>query len=411
MNNKILFFYPGDIEGKNVEHVAASGRVKNLSRIIEKTGYEVILIGTEDVSDPKINIKSGITETKVDGFKTYIIKVNNNKNSFFSDGKLLYKYLERIYQKNPEISKIIFYGTTLRFSRSINKFCKRNQLESISSVNEWGNINTQGKLNFYLQKLGISFVRRNFNKTIVISTLMEKYFRKNKNNITVRVPSVFDISKYSEIVEEYLKNIRKQKYSDTNNSIKFAYAGSIKNQKDYTANFIIALSKLESSLLEKCRFYIYGSTEESLLNALEELGEKKSLDKLTDTLVFKGFYPHEELIEELYKLDFMVLLRPDLPYANAGFPTKFGESLTLGLPVFANITSDLDLFMKDGINSIVVESEKVSDIVRSLEDIIGKFEYPNYEMKINAFDTGKKFFDLNNYVESMTLFLGKSNEK
>ncbi len=411
MNNKILFFYPGDIAGKNVEHVAASGRVKNLSRIIEKTGYEVILIGTEDVSNPKINIESGITETKVENFKTYIIKVNNDKNSFFSDGKILYKYLERIYKENPEISKIIFYGTTLRFSRSINKFCKNNHLESISSVNEWGNINTQGRLNFYLQKLGISYVRRNFDKTIVISTLMESYFNKNKNNITVRVPSVFDVSKYSQAVEKYLEDIRKQKDSEVDNFIKFTYAGSIKNQKDYTANFIIALSRLNSNLLEKCKFYIYGSTKESLQKALEELGEEKSIDKLADVLVFKGFYPHEELISELYKLDFMVLLRPDLPYANAGFPTKFGESLTLGLPVFANITSDLDLFMKDGINSIVVESEKVSDIVTSLEDIISKFEYPNYEMKINAFDTGKKFFDLNNYVESMALFLGKSNEK
>lgn len=407
MDNKILFFYPGDIEGKSVEHVAASGRVKNLAKIIEKSGFEVILVGTEAVSDFNMDIAAGITETEVDGFKTYIIRVGNNKGSFFSDGKILYKYLEKIYGINPEISKIAFYGTTLRFSRSINKFCKKNQLESISSVNEWGNINTQGRLNFYLQKLGIAYVRRNFDKTIVISTLMEKYFNDNKNNVSLRVPSVFDMSNYSGTVEKYLENLKNKKDNEADNYIKFTYAGSIKNQKDYTANFIIALSRLESNLLEKCRFYIYGSTKESLQKALEELGEERVIDRLSDTLVFKGFYPNQELIEELYKLDFMVLLRPDLPYANAGFPTKFGESLTLGLPVFANLTSDLNLYMQDKVNSVVVESEEISDVVSSLENVIRNFEYPNYEMKTNAFETGKKFFDLNNYIEEMSLFLGK----
>lgn len=407
MDNKILFFYPGDIEGKSVEHVAASGRVKNLAKIIEKSGFEVILVGTEAVSDFNMDIAAGITETEVDGFKTYIIRVGNNKGSFFSDGKILYKYLEKIYGTNPEISKIAFYGTTLRFSRSIIKFCKRNQLESISSVNEWGNINTQGRLNFYLQKLGIAYVRRNFDKTIVISTLMEKYFNDNKNNVSIRVPSVFDMSNYSGTVEKYLENLKNKKDNEADNYIKFTYAGSIKNQKDYTANFIVALSRLEFKLLKKCRFYIYGSTKESLQKALEELGEERVIDRLSDTLVFKGFYPNQELIEELYKLDFMVLLRPDLPYANAGFPTKFGESLTLGLPVFANLTSDLNLYMQDKVNSVVVESEEISDVVSSLENVIRNFEYPNYEMKTNAFETGKKFFDLNNYIEEMSLFLGK----
>ena len=108
MDNKILFFYPGDIEGKSVEHVAASGRVKNFSKIIEKSGFEVILVGTEAVSDFNMDIAAGITETEVDGFKTYIIRVGNNKGSFFSDGKILYKYLEKIYGINPEISKIAF---------------------------------------------------------------------------------------------------------------------------------------------------------------------------------------------------------------------------------------------------------------------------------------------------------------
>ena len=52
--------------------------------------------------------------------------------------------------------------------------------------------------------------------------------------------------------------------------------------------------------------------------------------------------------------DFTVLLRPDARFAHAGFPTKLVESLSLGVPVLANVTSDISEYVRDGREGILL---------------------------------------------------------
>ena len=55
-------------------------------------------------------------------------------------------------------------------------------------------------------------------------------------------------------------------------------------------------------------------------------------------------------------VQFDVLLRySDLRYTKAGFPTKVVESLASATPVITNITSDLEMYLKDGENSVISE--------------------------------------------------------
>ena len=65
--------------------------------------------------------------------------------------------------------------------------------------------------------------------------------------------------------------------------------------------------------------------------------------------------------------DFSVLLRTENSrLAKAGFPTKISESLVHGVPVICNLSSDLNKYLVDGVNSIIVKGENPEDFTSSL---------------------------------------------
>ena len=77
----------------------------------------------------------------------------------------------------------------------------------------------------------------------------------------------------------------------------------------------------------------------------------------------------------------------------AGFPTKFSESISCGVPVITTKTSDLCNYLQEGINGFWLEE----DIEESISKI---FKTKNIqelkEMKKNV-DT--KIFDFKNYIK------------
>lgn len=74
---------------------------------------------------------------------------------------------------------------------------------------------------------------------------------------------------------------------------------------------------------------------------------------------FVNFYTNvkrEQLINAIMHSDFSILLRnSDEEFAKAGFPTKISESLFYGVPPITNISSDLNDYLIDKYNSIIVE--------------------------------------------------------
>ena len=79
-----------------------------------------------------------------------------------------------------------------------------------------------------------------------------------------------------------------------------------------------------------------------------------------------GRMSHFDSIRLVMKSDFSVFLRRDARYANAGFPTKFVESIGVGTPVIANLTSDLGNYLDDGETGFVVADCSVEELKRSL---------------------------------------------
>ena len=81
---------------------------------------------------------------------------------------------------------------------------------------------------------------------------------------------------------------------------------------------------------------------------------RQKLAHMKKNVVFCGKMSNAAVRQMIYDSDFTILLRDSKTSTNAGFPTKVSESMAMGVPVLANITSDIATYMTDGENGIVL---------------------------------------------------------
>ena len=65
-----------------------------------------------------------------------------------------------------------------------------------------------------------------------------------------------------------------------------------------------------------------------------------------------------DAVKAVQEADFQMLIRDSNLKNNAGFPTKFVESISCCTPVIATLTSNIDDYLQDGVNGFIVSSER-----------------------------------------------------
>ena len=104
--------------------------------------------------------------------------------------------------------------------------------------------------------------------------------------------------------------------------------------------------------------------------------------------------------------DFTILLRDSKTCTNAGFPTKVSESLSLGVPVIANATSDIAMYVRDMVNGCIVpDPHDIEGIADKIESLIALTREQKDAMRIKAIEDSAFYFL--NYVEKFKAFLKK----
>ena len=118
-----------------------------------------------------------------------------------------------------------------------------------------------------------------------------------------------------------------------------------------------------------------------------------------------GPLPQHEMGDFLRSADFSLLLRPDATYSRAGFPTKFVESLGYSTPVIANLTSDLDQYLLDGVTGFVVSGATATDLALAIERAMGLTLDERERMRGHARDMALRAFDSTAYVAEIDRLL------
>lgn len=383
MNCKTILIVSGC---KYPEGDAGSVRIHALAKLFEKCGYKTIVIGKGAISSGEKQNNDGIDYYSFRQNKPDIIgKIKDTVG--FTD-----KLRKHLVQCGSNYSHILIVDVPFRAIRYAKTYASKKGIQLLHDSLEWYSKSEfkYGRLNpmyRHRDKLNRKVIDKDF-KIIAISRYLEDYFI-DKGCKTVRIPAIL-----TQTVD-----IKEKKYDAP---IIITYAG-LPERKDKLVEILDSFSALSDDKKRKLELRIVGITLQQLQKRFN-LSESQ-ISNYKEGIVFYGRVQRQQVQELLKETHYTVFYRDASErYAKAGFPTKVAESMSHGVPVITNLSSDLSLYFVDGQNSIVI-SEGKSGIKESLEKVsmITKEQYISM-VKASAKTYNSSFY-YETYVESMKKFL------
>ena len=142
-------------------------------------------------------------------------------------------------------------------------------------------------------------------------------------------------------------------WSDTRDVLRFVYSGSpgLGMHKDRLPLIVEALDRLSPDGAG-FRFAVVGMAAQEYLRSMPQ--HAKLLGRHADSIRFLGRMPHRDAVGVLKAADFSIFVRERNRVSEVGFPTKYAEAATCGIPVLTNRTSDIAEYLVDGQNGILL---------------------------------------------------------
>lgn len=318
MKGKGTVIYIGGFElpDKN----AAAHRVLSNAKIFKELGYTTVFV---DVNK-KLNFKSSIEKTNriVQGFECWSVPYPKTKNEWI-------KYLVNIdsiitvCEKYKDIKFLVAYNYQAISLNRLRKYCKIQNIKIIADSTEW--YCSRGKSIAYFLLKGLDtfyrmrIVQKKLDGLIVISTYLKKYYQ-NVENIII-IPPLVDIF-------ENKWNVKKEKEKKEKEKIFLVYAG-FPGRKDKINLLVEALRNTRLNY----QLDIIGITKDQYRSIYSK---KEFLGSGSESVIFHGYLNHLETLKYVKSADYTCFFRNDNRLIKAGFPTKFVESITCGVPVITN---------------------------------------------------------------------------
>lgn len=374
---------------KYPEGDAGAIRTENFANIFAELGYEPFVTGLGVSTDYQIKKKDGINYIS---FRDKNNSLINRVKNYFQYEKRLKSFINTI----GNIDLIMFVNIPENVVWYIKKYAKNSRIPILCDCVEWyskeqfkfGSLHpTYRRKDRYIRKV----IDHNV-KVVSISSYLDSYF-KRKEIESIRIPVILDVRNTA-----YRKKTLKGKRV-------FLYAG-MPGKKDYIKVMLHGFSQLSKDELKKIEVRLVGICEKDLIEQCEIDGE--TINYLNGSLKCYGRISRNQVLEHLEETDFTMLLRDEKSrYAKAGFPTKIVESLATATPVLTNITSDLQMYINDGINGIIVNSCSAEAFGYALKRAICLTDDEMIDMKIKSRNTAEKYFDYRMYTASLGEFIEK----
>lgn len=381
---------------------AAGKRVYANGKLLRKLGYKVIFIGVD--KEIQSNLKLIDTKSKYDGFEYYNFSYPKSKLDWANFNCLFDKLCDLFENENLilELDLLIYYGspTISLFITKLIKYCKKNNIKIISDCVDWLTVKTNNPIFNIIKWADNTYQKSILNKrvdgVITISKFLERYYKKAGMK-TVVIPPLSP------------RNHECLKLSKHNHKV-IVYAGVPFRKGQIIKNLSTLKDRIDTTieLLYKAKqndakfvFNVFGFTKEEYLEVIPS--QLKYIDSLKDSIIFHGIKPNEEVIKEIEKADFTILIRDINRDTSAGFPTKVSESISCGTPVITTKTSDLEDYIFEGENGYFLNTQDKSTMVNQIMKILTLDKKEINFMKKNCYESN--LFDYSNFIHSMEGFL------
>ena len=358
---------------------AASVRINCIAKLIQICGHEPIIISMSRVKPFIWNTYEGIKYISIRTKKTNTISKIIN---YILLGKLALKVIKSI----DDIFAIMPLSLPLNAMLEIENFTKKRSLLLLTDRTEWYSTSefNMGFFSIEYQQNNITnkYIIDKYWRVISISTYLENYY-KSKRIRTVRVPAVMDICEFKNI-EKYRQN---SKYI-------IIYAGS-PAKKDSLDMMVKAVSLLKKRQQDRIDFRVIGVTKDNFKKLYSDIS-------ISSCITFYGRLPRNEVKEHLEVADFTMLLRNNNErFSKAGFPSKVAESMSAGIPVITNYTTDLKKYLIDEKNSIIVKEYSVESFADAVARVLDFSDDKINYLRKEAIKTARKYFWYINYIQEI----------
>ena len=362
---------------------AGAVRLQSFAFILRELGYTPVVIGLGE--------STNFEEKTYEGIRYYSLRYENPQMLFRILGRILYsKHLKKVVRRFDSKIKGILIDSgdpaTLAF---VKNFAKKNGAELMYDSVEWYSESefkngSRDVAYRYNNDLNTKIIDGDY-KVIAISSYLERHFR-GRDITTVRIPVMMDVKRMPVSI----------KHREQNAPLKIVYAGSI-GGKDYIREMIDGIASLTEQERKQISFCVIGITEEQYSC---RFGAVKA--EAASSVSFMGRISRDEVLQHLSEADFSFLLRPaEERYAKAGFPTKVVEGLASGLPMLCNYSSDLELYLKDGENAVIIEQCSAQACAEALRRALKLSSEELYQLSCNARKTAEDHFDWRLYTKEI----------
>lgn len=146
-----------------------------------------------------------------------------------------------------------------------------------------------------------------------------------------------------------------------NNEISVFYGGSF-GQKGGIPYLIDGFTRAWQQD-KRLHLYLTGKIAKESAGELEQLIEKSNAK---DAISYLGCLPTDEFYARMANSDILCMLRVNSLFANSGFPFKLGEYLASGNAVIATRTTDVEKYLTDHENALLIEPEQPQLITNAI---------------------------------------------
>lgn len=337
---------------------AAAPRVLNNARAMQLCGHDVSFISWGGKYNEDHLDEDG--KYRIDGMEYIITDELDPKGSLISmmmqmlhRGDKTVAILESMKIK-PDL--LVMYNADYGWTKRMLRFCKRQNIKLANDITEWYDHNELHFWDILPYRYNMTRLQRKVKNKICISSYLDKYYSESNNLLLPPLCDHTEAKWSTTIDDDRIKSF---------DGITLIYAGN-PAKKDCVHTVINVVNRMAHEG-KPIRFMILGTTRESYLERYADVLESKDIH---ENILFLGRVS-QDLIPAYYKkADFMVLLREATRKNMAGFPTKFAESMSAGVPVIANATSDLGSYIIDGTTGFIVEDEKAASLEKTLTSVI-----------------------------------------
>lgn len=359
---------------------AAARRILGNAQSLVAAGYQVLVLSGQQAPDDAVHaLGDGIflastSERDAEHLPNFL-----RLTRYVTMGAKSRDWLARL---DARPAAVILYSGYTPYILQLRGWCRRAGVPLIFDAVEW--YTAASPLGFatspYLwqTELALRILIPRLDGVIAISRWLEDHYTR-AGLPAVRVPPTLDV-KATAVGQ-----------GGEGDRLTLVYAGT-PGRKDLLGVLLRAVATVDPNG-ERLRLDIYGPSSDDL--------KGYGLAAVPPSVTAHGPVPQATAMASVARADFSVLLRRPDKVATAGFPTKFVESLAVGTPVIATLTSDLGDHLVDGQNGLICDDASPETVARALERALALSGREKSALRKAARHTAETGFDYRRHTDGL----------